>query len=159
MKKFLWAILVFTLSCDDELECGNQEETDEVYLQFFEYRTQSLIDASFNNIQIFYGDTLTFFVDSLQVGVGNSLILPVNPLDNQTTYVFATDSGNHTAVMNYSSNVFLDNKNCPATFRIGNLSFSLSFDGEAPEGETIDSVSVLVRDLSKLVAPHVEIYL
>ncbi len=152
MKKYIWPWFLIFLSCDDELVCGNQEEIAELYLQFFTYRNATTVPASFNSITAQY-DTIMLVVELPDEPVG-TLRVPVNALDDQTIYDFETDSGVYKLKFNYASSIFLDNRNCPPVYRIGNLRFE---DGGGIQ--EIDSIGIRVQELSTLISPHVEVYL
>ena len=144
MKKwpFLFLIAIAAFSCEDDNVCGITEQSDEVFMAFFNYETKELLDADFDSVAVFFQDQNVFYLDT-------AFALPIDVQGSFTDYMFYTDSTDYDLRINYRSQILIDNEECDPVFRISALEAS---------SEELDSISIKVVELSKLIAPHVEIY-
>jgi len=142
---FLFVTTCLT-SCVDENNCGITEQSDELFLQFYNIETKKIREVDFDSVGVAFANEEVFYLDS----ISNTLLyVPVDVNASTTNFTFFTDSVDYEFELSYRVNVFIENEACEPVFRILGLSAS---------SVAFDSLSIKVLELNKLVSPHVEIY-
>ena len=142
---FLLAV-VCLISCEDDNTCGITDRSDEVFLQFYSYETKQLLAIDFDSVGVVFANEDVFYLDSISTDV---LILPIDVSGSVTDFILFTDSVNYDFKLGYRNEILIENELCDPVFRV----FAL----EASSVE-LDSFSIKVLELTKLISPHVEIY-
>jgi len=140
------SIAMCLISCVDENNCGINEESDELFLQFYDIGTKKIREVVFDSVGVAFANEEVFYLDS----ISNTLLyVPVDVNAASTNFTFFTDSVAYDFELSYRVNVRIENEACEPVFRILGLSAS---------SVAFDSLSIKVLELNKLVSPHVEIY-
>ncbi len=148
--KWRWLFLVPVLwACDDYDDCGISEFSEELYIEFNNIDTKSTRTVTFNSMDVQFssGNTISY-VD--EVG-GSQYLFPIDLEAGSTTYVFRTDTADYTFEFEYTLEAIIENPECGPIFRVKGLSYN-------EQMTTFDSVAFRVTELTKLFAPHVEVY-
>lgn len=141
--------MVASWACDEVNECGVSPYSEEVYINFYDIETKGARSVSFNHMDVEYGDgTILSLVDTTEAG-GTGYAFPLDLSQASTSFLFDTDTEDYDLLLSYNVKALIENPECGPTLRVTGIS---------AESTAFDSVVVKVTELSKLVAPHVEIY-
>ncbi|MCP4457143.1 MAG: hypothetical protein GY816_03810 [Cytophagales bacterium] len=148
MKKwiFLFLVVILAASCEDDNTCGITERSDEVFMAFFNYENKELLEADFDSVGVEFANEEEFFIADTTAS-----ILPIDLNGSATDFTFYTDSIDFQFRLSYRSEIFIENEECDPVFRV------FALEGSTMT-EELDFISIKVLELSKLTAPHVEIY-
>jgi hypothetical protein len=143
--------ILFASACEDPLDCGLQDTTDELWVRFHSKQTRNALTVDF--------DTIIATFDQVLVGIGSggtsTLVLPLDMSVGMTEFRFETDSFHYYLQMNYSRQVYLPNSECGPAFRVYRLE---PLTEAVDDMEAFAEVRVRVTELTKSLTPHVEIY-
>lgn len=146
--KWKWFLLVVVIvSCDDYTECGVTDYSEEVSINFYNIKTKAARTVKFGRMDVIYQTEGTIsYVD--EVG-GRGYLFPIDLTSNTTDFLFTTDSVDYSLTLGYNAKARIENPDCGPIFQV--VAITAQWD-------KFDSVAVKVKELSKNIAPHVEIY-
>lgn len=143
-------LLLILVACDDYTECGVTDTGEEIYINFYNIETKAAREVVFTPMEVTFpstGSTIPFVDD--QEGGSAGYIFPLDLSSTNTTMVFNTDTIDYDLSIGYSTKAFIENPDCGPIFLVRNIT---------AQSMAFDSVVVRVTELSKNLAPHVEIY-
>lgn len=142
MVPLMWA-------CDDFDDCGISDYSEELSIEFNNIETKGSRTVTFNSMDVLLssGHTISY----VDVEGGSQYLFPLDLEATSTTYVFKTDTADYTLEFNYVLEAIIENPECGPTFRVKGLSYN-------DQTTSFDSVAFQVTELTKLFAPHVEVY-
>ena len=146
---FLFLIAFLAFSCEDDNTCGITEQSDELFVEFFNYQTGELLAVDFDSVGVMFGNAGVFYLADT-----TAAILPLDVSGLVTDFTFHTDSADFDFRFSYRTEIIIENEKCDPVFRI----FALDASFIEMDSLSIDSVSIRVFELTKLASPHVEIY-
>ena len=117
-------------------------------MEFRSFKTKSALEVEFNAIEFIHSRGQISYIDTIP---STGRILPIDLTDNLVSYRFTTDSADYEFELWYDLEAIIENPECGATFRVKNLNYN-------QESLTFDSAAFQVTELTKLLAPHVEVY-
>lgn len=148
-----WFVLaVGLLACEDTVDCGLEDTTDEIYVRFHSMQSKNPIEVLFDTIYVDFNQET--------IGLGpfeeaTTLILPLDMSLEETRFHFEKGSFNYHLQISYEKEVYLPSAECGPTFRV----YNLGGPSEASEEEQpFDSIAFRVTELTKSITPHVEVY-
>ena len=147
--KWKWFLLtaVVMISCDDYSECGVSDYSEEVYIGLYNSSDSSSKKVTFDQIEVIYADATTLQI--IDLVESSSYKLPIDLSSNSTNFTFTLDATSYDLRIDYNAQARIENPDCGPIFRVTAI--------EA-QSTAFDSVAVKVKELSKNLAPHVEIY-
>jgi hypothetical protein len=146
--KFRWLFLLLLFSaCDDFSECGVTDASEEIYVNFYNIDSKADTTVTFQSSQALFpsGPVL---VDNVSKDV-EGYILPLDMASNMTDFIFTSNEIDYDLQVGYTTKAFIENPDCGPIFLVRNIT---------AQSVAFDSVVVKVTELSKNIAPHVEIY-
>lgn len=144
-KWFLLAVVI--ISCDDNTECGVTDYSEEVYLAFFNSSDSTAKKITFDAIVVNYAGGTQ--IPQYALEESSTYILPLDLSAHSTNYLFTLDLIDYDLTIDYNTQARIENPDCGPIFRVTAIT---------AQSEEFDSVAVKVIELSKNLAPHVEIY-
>jgi len=143
-----WIFLLLILgACDDYTECGVTDAGEEIYINFYNIETKAARTVLFQSMDVDYPSGSQFsFVDDAG---GQGYIFPLDMSSEFTSFMFNTDTIDYDLEIGYKTKAFIENPDCGPIFLVRNIT---------AQSVAFDSVAVRVTELSKNLAPHVEIY-
>jgi hypothetical protein len=146
--KWKWFLLaVVLISCDDYSECGVTDYSEDIYINFYNIETKVARTVKFQSMDVIYPNEGTI---SYQDTVGaTGYIFPLDLSFSATSFLFRTDTTDYDLTIGYRTQARIENPDCGPIFRVTSIT---------GQSVAFDSVAVKVKELSKNLAPHVEIY-
>jgi len=148
--KWRWLLLVPIIwACDDYDDCGISDFSEELYVQFLDIDSKESRTVTFSSMEVAFsnGNTISY----LDEEGGTSYIFPIDLEADSTVFTFRTDSIDYTFELEYSLEAIVENPECGPIFRVKGIGYD-------EQTTSFDSVAFQVAELTKLFAPHVEIY-
>ena len=145
-----WLLMVPLMwACDDFDDCGVSDFSEELYIEFKNIETKNARTVTFNSMDVQFssGNTIRYVDEE----GGSQYVFPIDLEAATQTYVFRTDTVDYTLQFGYQLEAIVENPECGPIFRVKNLAYD-------ENTTTFDSVAFRVTELTKLFAPHVEVY-
>ena len=137
-------IAIAMASCLDDPDCISGT-TNFVNIKFYNIQTSAVDSVTVSSVRIVGSDSILVENDTIV-----SIILPLNPKTNESTYVFNTEYGLDTVVFSYATNSRIISEDCGIDILFTGLDYLRS---------DFDSTSVINREvLSETITEDVQIF-